>query len=442
VIRPSGYIRTAIFLAVALAAAAVVSGCSSNAPPLIVPNPSAPLGLPTPPNAGPVNTYFGVQSPGTWTLAIDNTKNTFSYQSVTYPSSPNAPVSGTVQVTHGFTQLTNNGSSVGYALEVMGRFAILRPGSINAAPVLAVPQTSCYQISGRSRFQYVAVPAGTAGVQTTAPTFGYGSVVASTGSAGKSWQFENMQGNVVSGPTSFSAMCGTVGSATAINFTGQQSVLNGLWAPNPEPLTMSLTANTNSSISIGPSGFFVSDQSDPSMAQPTGASVAGVIEPASPLSTSDMTSKQYLGLAYQGATTLGLNGVPATPPLTYAVSFGQPGLVGATLLGGDFPNDDVTQTPNSDMSIILGNQDATYSGLYLNVSITVPDPAQNCANFTGYPGGVTTTSGINAQGYNNCTFSGIAIAGNPEGKYAIFVNTYNWASRLGGAPLQIYLLQQ
>jgi hypothetical protein len=433
VIRPSGYIATATFLVLTLVTAVAVSGCSSGTPPLIVPNPSASLGLPAPPAAGPVNTYFGVQSPGTWILTLDNTKNTFSYKPVTFPTSPNTPASGTIQSSHGFSVLTSNGTSAGYALEVMGRFAILRPGGVNTPPVFAAPQTSCYQITGRSRFQYAAVPAGAAGVVTNPPTFGYGSIVASTDSTGKSWQFENMQGNVVSGPASFTAMCGSDGSLTAINFTGQQSLLNSLWTPSPASVP---TANTGSVISIGPTGLFVADQSDPTMAQPTGASVAGVIQPTSALSTNDIESKQYLGFVYQGATTIGLNGVPPTPPITSPVSFG------TTLTGGDFPNDDVTQNPNSDIIITLGKQDTTYDGLYLNVSVTLSDPAQNCANFTGYPSGVAPISGINAQGYNTCTFAGIAVAGNPEGRYAIFVNSYNWAARLGGAPMQIYLLQQ
>jgi hypothetical protein len=432
VTRSSGSIGTATFVVFAFSAAIALSGCSGSAPPLIVPNPSAASGLPTPPAAGPVNTYFGVQSPGTWTLTLDNTKNTFSYQPVTYSASPNTPVSGTIQSSHGFGVLTSNGSPAGYVLEVMGRFAILRPGGVNTPPVIAAPQTSCYQLTGRSRFQYAAVPAGIAGVVTAPPTFGYGSVVASTDSTGKSWQFENMQGNVVLGPTSFTAMCGSVSSQTAISFTGQ-SLLNDLWAPSPATVP---TANTGSVISIGPTGLFVADQSDPTMAQPTGASVAGVIQPGSALNTDDIESKQYLGFAYQGATTIGLNGVPPTPSITSPVSFG------TTLTGGDFPNDDVTQTPNSDISVTLGQQDPTYNGLYLNVSVTVSDPAQNCANFTSYPTGVAPISGISAQGYNICTFPGIAVAGNPEGKYAIFVNTYNWAARLGGAPMQIYLLQQ
>jgi hypothetical protein len=431
VIRTSGYIGTATPLALALAAAVVI-GCSSSTPTLIVPNPSAPLGLPAPAAAGPVNTYSGVQSPGAWTLTLDNAKNTFSYQPVTYPATPNTPVSGSILVTNGFTQLTNNGTAAGYVLEVMGRFAILRPGGVNSAAVFSVPETSCYQVTGRSRFQYLGIPANI----NAGPTLGYGSVVASTDSTGKSWQFENMQGNIVQGPASFSATCGGAGNQVAISFTGQQSVLNTVWA-NPSLIP---TPTTDSSISIGPSGFFVADQSDPTQGLPTGASVAGVIEPLSALSSSDMTSKQYLGFVYQEATTIGVNGVPPTPPLTSPVSFGLVGSSGTTLLGGDFPNDDVTQPPNSDMSINLGKQDTTYNGIYLNASITVLDPAQNCANYQG--GGETATTGLNAQGYPTCTFPGIAVAGNPEGKYAIFITAYNWAARLDGAPMQIYLLQQ
>jgi hypothetical protein len=52
------------------------------------------------------------------------------------------------------------------------------------------------------------------------------------------------------------------------------------------------------------------------------------------------------------------------------------------------------------------------------------------------------TSGVNADGYITCTVPGIAVVGNPEGKYALFISTYNWASRLGGAYSQIYLFQQ
>jgi hypothetical protein len=160
------------------------------------------------------------------------------------------------------------------------------------------------------------------------------------------------------------------------------------------------------------------------------------------LNTTAVAAQTYSGFLYETAT-LGdpaYNSV-AAPANTLPVSFGQVvASSGTTMIGGEFPNDDVTQTPNSDMMIDLGSQDATYNGLYLSVSITVLDPAQNCANYTGP--GESATSGINAQGYATCTFSGMAIVGNPEGNYALFISAYNWAAQLGGAPMQIYLFQQ
>jgi hypothetical protein len=112
------------------------------------------------------------------------------------------------------------------------------------------------------------------------------------------------------------------------------------------------------------------------------------------------------------------------------------------MTGGVFPNDDVTSTPNSDIQISLGAQDGTLNGLYSSASITVLDPAQNCANFVLFSLSGIVTTGINAQGYTTCTFPAVAVAGNPEGKYAVFVNSYNWAVRYGGAPMQLYLVQQ
>ena len=92
------------------------------------------------------------------------------------------------------------------------------------------------------------------------------------------------------------------------------------------------------------------------------------------------------------------------------------------------------------MTLSLGAQDSTYNGLYNAASITVPDPAQNCANYTG-PGN-TSKVGIDGLGYPTCTFPALAFVGNPEGKYALFISSYNWAARLGGAPMQIYLVQK
>jgi hypothetical protein len=415
----------------ALAVSAMLAACSDNKTSLVAPPPSAPVGLPAPAAAGPVNTYAGGQSPGAWTITLDNTQSVFSYQPMTYPASP---ASGSFTFVNGFSKL----GRFGYALEVPGRAVILRPGDATAPPVLTVPQTECYSITGRLRFQYIGMQTGPDGaVGSAGPTFGYGSVVASTDSTGKSWQFLDLQGNIVSGPASFTGTCSPSNSTAGVTLSGQ-TLLNDLWGPN-ETIQSGPNPGTQSNLWVGPSGFFVADQSGPAQDPPAGASVAGVAEPTSALSTSDMASHHYLGFLYE-PPTVPYGGVIPSPAVTSPIAFGQSPSSGSTMSGGIFPNDDVTQTPNSDIIVNLGGQDATFNGLYTTVSITVLDPAQNCANYTG--SGEKATSGINDQGYFTCTFAGVVVAGNPEGKYALFLTSYNWAAQLGGAPMQMYLFQE
>ena len=414
-----------------IAATAVLTGCGSSKTASVVPSPTLQVGLSSPPPAGPVNTYEGAQSPGAWSFALDDTSNSFSYQAVTYPS---AAVSGNVTNAGGFKQL----GTAGYALEVQGRAAIIRPGDSTTPPVFAVPQSACYAITGRLRFQYIGMQTGPDGsVGASGPTLGYGSVVASTDSTGKAWQFLDLQGNIVSGPGSFTGTCNATNSNAAIALTGQ-TLLDNLWPPDGTNQAAP-TPGTQSSLWIGPSGFFVADQSDPTTSSPTGASVAGVAEPAAAINTTDLESQQYLGFLYEPAT-IPYGGVTASPVVTSPIAFGQVSSTVGTMTGGAYPNDDITQTPNSDIQVSLSTQDTTYNGLYLSASVTVLDPQQNCANYTG--SGERATSGINALGYFTCTFAGVAVAGNPEGKYAVFVSTYNWATQLGGAPMQMYLFQQ
>jgi hypothetical protein len=422
--------------ALALLAVLIATGCGSGGKPLtVVPPPSAPIGLPAPTAAGMVNTYNGGQSPGAWTLTLDNSKNAFSYQPLTYPAPPNQAATGSIQPTAGFSVL---GSS-GLALEVLGRAAIVRPGSSTTSPVFAAPQTQCYPITGKLRFQYIGMFPGSLSAElgSAGPTLGYGSIVASTNTTGGIWQFENMQGNIVAGAASFNGTCSTANGQAAIAMNGH-SVLADLWAPIPA-FVSTITTKTQSSIWIGPSGFFAADQSDPTQSSPTGSSAAGMAEPPTPLSTSTLAAGQYMGFLYE-APAFGYQANPATPAFTAPVAFGQVSSSGSTMTGGIFPNDDVTGTPNSDIQINLGKEDGTLNGLYTSVSVTVLDPAQNCANFTDYS--IPVTTGVNSQGYITCTFPGVAIAGNPDGNYAIFVNTYNWAARLSGVPMQIYLFQQ
>jgi hypothetical protein len=392
-----------------------------------------------------VNAYSGAQSPGVWTLTLDDTKNFFSYQPITYPPIPDRATTGSVLPQAGFSNL----GAGGLAYEVPGRAAVLRPGTSAASLVFAVPQLTCYAITGKLRFQYIAMFPGALSAGSpdlspnTSPVLGYGSIVASTDSTGKNWQFEDLQGNVVAGPASFAGTCDTTNSQASIIPSGQ-TILDTFWPP-PNNIVQALTATTASNIWVGPSGFFAADQSDPAQASLAGASIAGMAEPSSPLSTTAVAAGQYLGFVYQ-APVLANTSYVAMDAFTAPVGFGQvvPS-TGTTMTGGVFPGDNVAGTPNSDTLINLGKQDPTYSGLYTSVSITVLDPSQNCANFPGSPTGFAlpgVTTGINAQGYVTCTFPGVAVAGNPDGKYAIFVNTYNWAAHLGGAPMEIFLFQQ
>ncbi len=417
-----------------LGAAALFASCGSSKNTPVVPPPGSLTGLPTPPVPAPVNSYAGAQSPGAWQFTLDDTKNTFSYQPTTYSGTASAPTSGSFTKANGFLQLGNDA----YALEVQGRAAILRPGNATTAPVFAVPQSACYSVSGRLRFLFLGMQTGPDGaVGSAGPTLGYGSMVASTDTTGKSWGFQDLQGNIVAGPTSFSGTCSNSGSSTGIQWNGQ-TLLNNLWPPN-ETNQAAPTPTTVSNIWIGPSGFLVADQSDPGASTPTGASVAGLAEPTSALNTTELEAQHFLGFLFEPAT-VPFGGVSPTPIVTAPVAFGVTSSAVATMTGGAFPNDDVTQTPDSNIQITLGKQNATYNGLYLSVAITVLDPQQNCANYTGT--GEKATTGLNAEGYFTCTFAGVAVAGNPEGRYALMVSSYNWAAQLGGAPMQLYLFQQ
>jgi len=102
-------IGTSAFLALTfpiltLVAVTALSGCSGSSKTMVVPDPSATIGLPTPSAAGPVNTYIGTQVPGEWSFTLDNTNDVFSYQPVTYPATA---TTGTTTTANGFTVLTS-----------------------------------------------------------------------------------------------------------------------------------------------------------------------------------------------------------------------------------------------------------------------------------------------------------------------------------------------
>lgn len=420
-----------------LACLSAVAGCGGSNPTTIVGNPTGVASLPAPPAPSASNVYVGSQGPGVWSLSLNDSANTFSYQPVTFPDSPNTPVTGTTSPANGFLRLQSTSGGSGYALEVQGRLAMLRPGDTTAQLVVGVPQTTCYPIPYRLRFEFVGMQAGISSDAVASP-LAYGSFVANTDSSGASWQFQNLQGNAPFGPAIFSGSCASASGQTSIALSGV-GVINQY---NYGSSIFDSLTNITTTFTMGPTGIFVIDQSnptyDPSQGQVAGSASAGVAQPSAPLTTSSVAAGNYLGFLTEGATS-GNNPYPA---LTSPLAFMQANSSGTTMTGGDFPNDDVTQAPNSDIVINLGAQDSTINGFYSAVKVTTLDPNQNCATYLGEGANVPVTPGVNAQGYITCTYPAVAVVGNPEGKYVVFLDTYNYTANQLGAPMQIYLYQQ
>jgi hypothetical protein len=98
----------------------------------------------------------------------------------------------------------------------------------------------------------------------------------------------------------------------------------------------------------------------------------------------------------------------------------------------------VTQTPPSNVTIDLGQQDSSNNGLYKNVTVTVPDTYTACV---ALPFG-----GADASGNPTCIFHGVAVAGNPNGKFVLFVTVNDVSLAIShytaDAALEFFLYQQ
>jgi hypothetical protein len=444
-------------LTVALALSWVV-GCGSSTKITIVGNPTGVASLPAESTPGPINTYVGTQSPGAWTVSLNDTNSTYSYQPITFPGSPNTPASGAFTSSHGFLDLGHaNDSSLGYILEVPGRFAMLRPGDTTAPLIVGVPQASCYPIPYRLRFEYVGMEAGSdeggndaliAG-GASAGSGAYGSFVINTDAAGASWQFQDSAGNAVLGPSGFAGNCTVAGGATTVNLSGE-----GLFDQYNYGTSLAFTnQNSTSTFQMGPSGIFIIDQSDTTARtqapQLKGSGIAGVAQPTSAVSTTDISTGTYLGFLTEAEVTFG--GGSPLPRFTTPVAFSPTAPSGATIIGGRFPNDDLSQPPGSEIAIALGKQDSKVNGLFTSAKITAPDPQQNCALHLASDSSLPLTVGTDANGFTTCTFPAVAVVGNPDGKYAIFLDAFNYTvtgtpaqgqSQSLGTPMQIYLYQQ
>jgi hypothetical protein len=193
---------------------------------------------------------------------------------------------------------------------------------------------------------------------------------------------------------------------------------------------------------IGPSGLLVEENQPGSNASlgynnllGAGTGTVGLPMPSSALNTSSVIGAQYLGFIFDAghffgttviegnATHLASFGFSSSPASTPACSsfIAQTGTLSNGIYGGDFKNDDPSTSStgfgNCDFAIDLGTTQSP-AGLYPNVTVWIG-----------------SSYAANASG-KTYSFPAVAITGQLDGKYALFVlgvdSTQPWG---------IYLLQ-
>jgi len=454
-----------------VAIATGVSGCGGASA-----TSSAPA-LPTAPAVAKFNTYVGTQgaqaSPGIdtgdtiqgglVTTTIDDSASKFTLVNSTFGSVAEGLVGtlgGTFTASGAYLNLatTNPGASQpppvntnpGYAIEIPGRALLLRPGDYTVAPALLVPVSTsaipvCQTINSYTTFQFVTlpdvynsiVPKPIFGATNGGPAYG---VVTASAKNGVNYSFINYNRFYFDGKSTSSAglqagLCAQTLAGTAVTI--------------PPDVKNDVPATT---IEIGPSGIFVMDETQQKNPNATGAqngpsASVGVAQPSSPLSVTSIIAAQYAGFKFEPA--LEANNDPFNNsgcPLTELVGFGATAGTGTSLVGGTlgaYPAyacttypipglvEDPTATPLADTTITLGAQ--SNNGLFPNGSVTEPDPNGVCgANGVG-------TVGVDAKGNTTCTFPAVVVAGNPDGKFVLFLVANDLVN---SSPLGMYLFQQ
>ena len=398
--------------------------------------------------AGPLNSYVGAEGTGDmWQITINHTTNSFNatdYSQEADGSGFPLALNGIFAFDGGFLDFsqTNTAPSpafepAGFTLEIPGRVAFFRPdtatdlnGNPAAAPPVAAVPGSCLSFIMGVNFQFVTMPnvvleGGNSAVWNAASDTAYGSFQVST--SGTTWYFFNLsQSTLAQSP-----------SQPAANFSP------GLCAPAIMGTVVSIppnsTISTTDTLVVGPSGFFILNQG------PGLSSAVGLPQPTSPLNTPNIVSLQYLGFVSEPSIPFPSCSAPCTPtepPPNPIASFAPcPNTTcarGTSLLGGEFPlanamdstSDDPTQPVNANIIINLGAQNTTSNGLYNAATVTIPDPNSVC---TG------SAVGQDSQGNPTCTFPAVAVAGELENKYAIFLIAQDIVNQ---SPMSIYLFQE
>jgi hypothetical protein len=404
------------------------------------------------------------------TYAIDHTANTFVRkvygQNISGSPADGATItdSGVLStLSSGITSLSitynlsPGGTTTTYSPPLTGSWAVEIPGQAaligmvdyaNFTP--AVPSGTCPSIATAQTFQFVTIPDKLA-LNTTMPAASiwnpqletaYGSVKIST--SGTTVQFSDVSQSTIlasgvksgrpvnPGPSSATALCAPTFYGQTVGYPQTVTVINPGTTESVPP---------TATIGIGPTGFLVEDAGSSQVTgQPyenllgAGYGAIGLPQPSSAVDTKSLAGARYEGFIY------GTGGPVSTtttgPGFSLIGSFGYANLKascptlpapanGATLFGGEFANNDPDAHAygNCDLAIDLGKQDASNNGLYPAATVYV-------------------ASGFAKNGITKAyTFPAVAIAGQIDGQFAIFLIGLDTT----GSPQQawgIYLLQK
>ncbi len=272
----------------------------------------------TPPATTQTNTYVGTQSPGWYTIAIDHTANTFSYQNL---SANTAAVSGTFTTTaNGFLVLSTTAGAAGYALEQLSRTVVLMPATQTIAggrialtgnAIFAVEAPSCQVIPEKTKFSYVA-PANAYydALNVTEDSITSGLLYASTDSSGANWAFGGETQSIITLTTPPMVFPYTPtpdpSSATCAASAGAAVTQAAITEPN------SLAGN----FAIGPTGYFIEDRYASDQ-----VSFIGAVQPTSPIDLTALNGATFLGInATAGETSNYVPGVYAPSLSSFTAS--------------------------------------------------------------------------------------------------------------------------
>jgi hypothetical protein len=343
----------------------------------------------------------------------------------------------------------------GFAVELSGQDG----GMVQLAGLPVVPVVNAAQCPGSSTqtYQIIAIPAVVSGNTPVSwnPVIdtAYGSVDVS--SSGSTVNFQNIHqftlptagGTGAPAQPAASPVTGTCGPTLFGNVTNVPGQLTITDPGSPD----GSTTPPQAMIGIGASnGLLVEDNgsgalgsmpgTDPPLKYNNilgaGTGAVGLAKPSSALDAGAVVGAQYLGFIYDA-------GVYTAPSSTYPlgiknlsshlVSFSfssasascasfvaQTGTLSNGIYGGDFKNDDPSTYPsgNCDVAIDLGTQDSANNGLYPQATVWIG------AAYAGNTAG------------NTYAFPAVAIAGQINGKYAIFLIGFDSVQ-----PWAIYLLQ-